>query len=108
MAGGISILAHPTLYHLAQDQLDVLCEELTLLGLDGIECFYSTYTPSQRKNMKKLAKKHQLYPSGGSDFHGENKPLISLGKGRGNLSIPYTLWENMQQRIEDIRKSKTT
>lgn len=104
-AGGISILAHPTLYRLAQDQLDYLCEELVSLGLDGIECFYSTYTPSQRKNMMKLAKKHHLYPSGGSDFHGENKPLISLGTGRGNLAIPYSLWENMKQRIEAFKNN---
>lgn len=103
LAGGISILAHPTLYNLAHDQLDSLCQELAPFGLDGIECFYSSYTPSQRKNMMKLAKKHHLLPSGGSDFHGENKPLIRLGKGRGNLAIPYSLWEDMQQRIEEIK-----
>lgn len=106
-AGGISILAHPTLYNLAQDQLDALCEELVPLGLDGIECFYSTFTPSQRKNMMKLAQKHHLYPSGGSDFHGENKPLIQLGKGRGNLAIPYSLWDNMQQRLKEIKKIRS-
>ncbi|MDD4843375.1 MAG: PHP domain-containing protein [Anaerotignum sp.] len=105
LAGGISILAHPTLYHLAQDQLDALCQELAPLGLDGIECFYSTYTPSQRKNMMKLAKRYSLFPSGGSDFHGENKPLISLGTGRGNLAIPYSLWEAMKPRIKEIRGS---
>lgn len=104
LAGGISILAHPTLYNLAQDQLDSLCSQLVPLGLDGIECFYSTYTPSQRKNMMKLAKKHQLCPSGGSDFHGENKPYIALGKGKGNLSIPYALWETMKPKIQ-MRKN---
>lgn len=106
-AGGISILAHPTLYNLAQDQLDALCEELLPLGLDGIECFYSTFTPSQRKNMMKLANKHHLYPSGGSDFHGKNKPLIRLGSGRGNLSIPYSLWENMQPRIKALKGNRS-
>lgn len=105
LAGGISILAHPTLYNLAQDQLDSLCSELVPLGLDGIECFYSTFSPSQRKNMMKLAKKYHLFPSGGSDFHGENKPLIALGTGRGNLSIPYALWENMKPKIEELKKS---
>ncbi|WP_313529535.1 PHP domain-containing protein [Anaerotignum sp.] len=102
-AGGISILAHPTLYGLAQDQLNTLCSNLAPLGLDGIECYYSAYTPAQRKNMLKLATKHHLYPSGGSDFHGDNKPLIRLGKGRGNLAIPYSIWANMKKR-----KSKET
>lgn len=104
-AGGISILAHPTLYNLAQDQLDALCQELVPLGLDGIECFYSTFSPSQRKNMMKLAKKHHLYPSGGSDFHGKNKPLIRLGSGRGNLAIPYSLWENMQTHMKALKEN---
>ncbi|KXL52650.1 error-prone DNA polymerase [Anaerotignum neopropionicum] len=105
LAGGISILAHPTLYQLAQDQLDALCQKLVPLGLDGIECFYSTYTPAQRKNMMKLAKKHSLFPSGGSDFHGENKPFISLGTGKGNLAIPYSLWENMKAHLNEIKGS---
>ena len=103
-AGGISILAHPTLYGLAQDQLDLLCEELVPLGLNGIECFYSTFTPSQRKNMMKLAKKHHLLPSGGSDFHGENKPNIQLGQGKGNLALPYALWSAMQPQIKSVRQ----
>lgn len=105
LAGGISILAHPTLYNLAHDQLDFLCKELALMGLDGIECFYSTYTRSQRKNMMKFAKKYGLFPSGGSDFHGANKPLIRLGTGRGNLAIPFTLWQDMQEAIKEIRNS---
>lgn len=107
LAGGISILAHPTLYKLAQDQLDLLCKELSLLGLDGIECFYSTYTPSQRKNMMKLAVKHKLYPSGGSDFHGENKPHILLGSGKGNLAVPYHLWADMQEKLTEIRNTRS-
>ncbi|WP_352400596.1 PHP domain-containing protein [Anaerotignum sp.] len=103
-AGGISILAHPTLYALAQDQLDILCDDLAKLGLDGIECYYSSYTPSQRKNMIKLANKYHLCPSGGSDFHGENKPLIRLGTGRGNLAIPYSIWENLRNHNKEKNK----
>ncbi len=103
-AGGISILAHPTLYGLAHDQLDCLCEELVPLGLNGIECFYSTFTPAQRKTMMKLAKKHHLLPSGGSDFHGENKPYIQLGTGKGSLSVPYAVWEAMQPQLKKIRQ----
>lgn len=96
--GGVAILAHPTLYGLAHNQIDALCGDLVALGLDGLECYYSTFTPAQRKSMKKLARYHKLLPGGGSDFHGENKPAIRLGEGRGTLSIPYEAWERLKTR----------
>lgn len=99
-AGGIAVLAHPTLYSCSEEQLEELCEELLLLGLDGIECLYSTYTPAQTKMIEKLAKKYTLLPSGGSDFHGENKPDIQLGVGKGNLKIPYAFWENLKTQTK--------
>lgn len=97
-AGGAAVLAHPTLYGLEENSLKELCRELCGYGLDGIECFYSTYTPAQTKQMQCLAKEFQLLPSGGSDFHGGNKPDIHLGTGKGNLSIPYSLWENLRKK----------
>ena len=39
-----------------------------------------------------------LLPSGGSDFHGKNKPDIYLGSGKNNLAIPYAFWENLKKR----------
>lgn len=100
-AGGVAILAHPTLYNLDFDQLDTLCASLKSNGLDGIECFYSSYTKEQRKKIAKLARKHQLLPSGGSDFHGENKPDIRLGFGMGSLAIPYGVWEDLSKQLEE-------
>lgn len=95
-AGGRAILAHPALYPLTEAQLEALCRELAGEGLDGIECQYSTYTPAQRRTMERLAARFGLLPSGGSDFHGENKPDIRLGRGLGNLRIPYALWEGLK------------
>ncbi|WP_317855385.1 PHP domain-containing protein [Chakrabartyella piscis] len=97
-AGGVAILAHPTLYKLDFGQLDALCKEFVSYGLDGIECYYSTYTPNQRKAVLKLAKKHKLLPSGGSDFHGENKPDIQLGIGMGHLEVEYGCWQNLKTK----------
>lgn len=96
-AGGAAVLAHPTLYALAQPQLEELCRELAADGLDGIECLYSTYTPAQTKAMEQLAARIGLRPSGGSDFHGENKPDIRLGRGLGNLKVPYAYWEALKK-----------
>ena len=97
-AGGAAVLAHPTLYDLDMTQVETLCKELISFGLDGIECRYSTYTPAQTKAVEKIASTLGLFPSGGSDFHGENKPDIRLGKGMGNLQIPYTYWEDLRTR----------
>lgn len=97
-AGGAAVLAHPTLYELDVAQLEILCRELIPYGLDGIECQYSTYTPEQTKEITALAKRLGLLPSGGSDFHGKNKPDIYLGSGKNNLAIPYAFWENLKKR----------
>lgn len=97
-AGGAAVLAHPTLYALSETQLEELCRELASEGLDGMECMYSTYTPAQTKAMRRLAVRVGLLPSGGSDFHGENKPDIHLGRGLGKLRIPYEYWEAFKRR----------
>lgn len=95
-AGGAAVLAHPTLYALSDAQLEELCRELAAEGLDGMECQYSTYTPAQSKAMEAMAARVGLLPSGGSDFHGENKPDIRLGRGLGNLRVPYAYWEALK------------
>lgn len=99
-AGGAAVLAHPTQYGLGQTELEELIEELIGYGLDGIECHYSTYTPMQTYQITALAEKYHLLPSGGSDFHGKNKPDIHLGSGKGTLAIPYAFWENLQTRTK--------
>lgn len=90
-AGGIPILAHPLLYHLTEPQLESLILELKEAGLQGIEAIYSSNTGMDESNMRRLARRMDLKISGGSDFHGKNKPLIELGSGKGNLRIPYSV-----------------
>ena len=86
--GGAAILAHPLQYHLGKDGLDELVGQLADAGLDGIECWYSSFTAADTRDMLALAAKFHLLPSGGSDFHGANKPDIALGTGRGSLFVP--------------------
>ena len=95
-AGGLAILAHPLLYHMSTVRLNELICELKEAGLDGIEAIYSTHTVGEEQLVKRIAKEHQLKISGGSDFHGENKPMIKLGTGRGHLYIPYSVLENLK------------
>jgi len=37
--------------------------------------------------------------SGGTDFHGDNKPSIKLGIGYGNMAIPYEVLQEMKERL---------
>ena len=95
-AGGTAILAHPLLYGLSNTNLQKMIDELKPAGLDGLEAIYSTYTTGEEQQMKRLARENRLLISGGSDFHGSNKPDISLGRGRGHLYIPYSVLETIK------------
>ncbi len=94
-AGGVPILAHPLHYKLPQSELEDLVEDLKKSGLMGIEVMYSNHMGQDETYAKHLAKKFELLPSGGSDFHGSNKPAIDIGTGRGNLQIPYRYLEDI-------------
>lgn len=94
--GGIPVLAHPVLYGLGKDALDSLVRSLKEVGLVGIEALYGTYTGQDERDIKRLAEKYDLLISGGSDFHGLNKPDIQLGKGTGKMVIPYEVLENIK------------
>lgn len=95
-AGGIPILAHPVLYHMTKGQLETLVSELKAAGLVGIEAVYSTYTPADEREIKRLAAKFGLCISGGSDFHGTAKPNLDLATGYGKLFIPEEILTNLR------------
>ncbi len=90
-AGGVPILAHPPLYHMGSERLDALVASLAKVGLMGIEAIYSTYTNQDERDMRRLADKYGLLLSGGSDFHGDNKPGLDLAVGYGRLFVPETI-----------------
>lgn len=90
-AKGVPILAHPILYRLSDERLEALVSKLKEAGLVGIEAIYSTYELRDERQIKELAKKYDLLVSGGSDFHGANKPDIDLGTGCGKLFVPEDL-----------------
>lgn len=94
--GGIPIMAHPIIYNLPAHELEALVSRLKNAGLQGIEAIYSTYSNADEEIVRSLAHRHSLLISGGSDFHGSNKPDISLGSGRGNLKIPYSVLEGIK------------
>lgn len=95
-AGGTAVLAHPMLYHLTEKELCELIEQLKQFGLDGIEAIYSRNLDGEEPFVRSLAEKYALAISGGSDFHGTNKPDIELGTGKGNnIRVPEELLKGL-------------
>lgn len=94
-AGGVPVLAHPVLYHLSNEKLDALVARMKAAGLMGIEAIYCTYSASDEREIKALAKKYDLLISGGSDFHGANKKDLDLAVGYGKLFVPEEVRDNI-------------
>ncbi len=92
--GAISVWAHPFL-RLPSDFVVPALEALSRAGLVGMEVYYSTYNDTETQTALALAQRFHLKPSGGSDFHGEPKPDIQIGIGKGNLCIPDSVAENL-------------
>lgn len=96
-AGGIPVIAHPVLLKKSYDNMDKLLKELKGYGLAGIEAIYSENSKEDTGNLLRLAIKHQLLVTGGSDFHGTYKTGIELGTGKGNLKVPYELLDKLKK-----------
>lgn len=95
--GAVSVLAHPFL-NLDEAGLRAFLREAVPCGLDGMEVLYPKFSPEQRKLAWKIAEEYGLCPSGGSDFHGANKPDIRLGSGRGDLHVPPELLSGLKKQ----------
>lgn len=97
-AGGLPVLAHPV--RLGFD--DAHAEEkfigdLRAAGLAGIEVYHSDHRAPDVARYAGLARKLNLAVSGGSDFHGDVKPKISLGSGyNGNLNISKAVLDHLR------------
>ena len=94
--GGTAILAHPFL-NLNYEELERFLPEAKEAGLDAMETLYSKFDEETTKKAKELARRFGLLESGGSDFHGANKPEIQLGTGMGNLQIPIEFYEKLKR-----------
>jgi predicted metal-dependent phosphoesterase TrpH len=97
-AGGIPVLAHPfTIKSNSERDLDKIVSELVSNGLKGIEVYYSEHTDIQTVLYERIAQKHSLLITGGTDFHGARKAGVHMGVGKGNLRIPYRLVEALKE-----------
>ncbi len=99
--GAVSVLAHPFL-NLQEDQLRAFLSGAVAAGLHGMEVLYGMYNEETTRLSMEIAREFGLCFSGGSDYHGGNKPHIQLGSGRGNLAIPMDYCRSLKEKAQNL------
>ena len=79
-AGGYTALAHPTKYNLTFTKIRLLVEAFSQAGGDALEISYPGVESGHILQLEKLATKHQMMVSAGSDFHRGCFHWSELGK----------------------------
>ena len=100
VAGGLPALAHPLQYKLGWKKTEQLLSYLKEAGMMGIEVYYSSHSQSDSLHLREIASRLGLVSTGGSDFHGANKPDIHLGSGYGGLRVSALLLDNIKARLQ--------
>lgn len=99
-AGGLVFIPH--IYEYRENSEKILSDILKNHKIDGIECFYTTFTKEQNEYLLKLCKQNNYYISGGSDYHGDFKPSIEMATGFGNLKIEENIIDNWKDKVKLI------
>ncbi|MBM9537180.1 PHP domain-containing protein [Desulfobulbus alkaliphilus] len=94
-AGGIAVLAHPGQLDPEMRVQPSLIRELTLRGLDGLEVYYPTHSKKMRKTLKAVARECGLIATGGSDYHGDTRPLNRLAGTTTAFCPPFSIIEDI-------------
>ncbi|KUG29143.1 putative metal-dependent phosphoesterase (php family) [hydrocarbon metagenome] len=89
--GALPVLAHPYLLREKGRSMERLVAGYRERGVAAMEAYYSEHSESQTREYLALAAKLDMGVSGGSDFHGEAKPGVLLGRGRGRLFVPESV-----------------
>lgn len=93
--GAVPVLAHPFL-SLTEEELREFLPKAKEQGLAAMETRYSKYDEETTETAIRMARAYGLMESGGSDYHGSNKPDIQIGSGQGALEVPIELLRKMQ------------
>ena len=100
-AGGIAVLAHPALIVPRRPwRLEDLIVELKAYGLEGVETYYPEHSEDQTRRLSRLVRRHDLLPTGGTDFHGAIKPGIEMGSAGGGFRVPFHIYEQLAARLQ--------
>ncbi len=98
--GAVPVWAHPFL-QMDEDGARRFLADAVPLGLVGMETRYSLYDADTEAAADRLVKEFNILPGGGSDFHGEVKPDIKLGVGKGNLQISLPVARDLRRHAKE-------
>jgi len=95
--GGIASLAHPVRLNRFGQQEEDLIRQMAKMGMQAIEVYHSDHSDRHVERYQFLAQRYKLAPTGGSDFHGENKLGVELGTGKNrNVSVPKKVLDRLR------------
>jgi predicted metal-dependent phosphoesterase TrpH len=101
--GGIPVVAHPVRLNLDAQVESAAISDLKRSGLLGLEVRHSDHNGELQKHYAELAASLGLTPTGGSDFHGQAKPNVSLGTGRNNnVSVPMSFLNGLRELASEL------
>lgn len=87
-ADGLPVLAHP----LTSGDVEGTIVELKAAGLVGLEVYYASYSFEDINPLLGLAHKHNLIPTGGTDFHGIDETTETM---IGGANVPARAAEQL-------------
>ncbi len=91
---GLVFLPHLFIYKWSENIKEMITDILENYKIDGIECYHSEFNDENIEYLKNICIEQNYYMSGGSDYHGVNKPGIEMAIGKGNLKIPSNIIQN--------------
>lgn len=97
--GGMAAIAHPSTIGMGTEEMNGFIEECVESGLEGLEVFAPIHDQDETESFLKIAERFKLILTGGTDFHGSLKPDIEIGKGFGNLKIPFSVFDSIKGRL---------
>lgn len=101
-AKGVAVLAHPGLQRLEKKTI----ASWVKFGLQGIEVSHSDHNRQDQQFYGQIASQYKLLMTGGSDFHGDNKPFVQLGQWGVSMEVVWQLRgsENCKKVSEEVEK----
>lgn len=94
----------PHIFEYRDNSRKILEHILENYNIDGIECFYTTFTEKQKQELVELCKERKLFMSGGSDYHGAAKPNVDVGTGMGNLVVNDEIISDWIENVKFFNK----
>lgn len=105
-AGGVACLAHPHQIRMNKAELRRFVSSLAEAGLGAIECLYTGYWPQMVEEYLGLASSFGLLVTGGTDYHGGNRPNVRIGVAYGGLKVSDATYAGLVAKCAESRAAR--